>query len=188
MGKPVTVDSDDLLTLLQATGAIKNLERALRGTSTESPGDYEAAHVRLNKAHTLALRDNATRPDWDEPLLASDVGLLVNHWSRRDAEHEVPGMRVDLGYITLMATARELSGPSSAFRALLDRGYVIQGEVFDVTQWAGDDVPEKVRNPENRRVKLTNRGKERLSEQVRLINRLAREAYDAVQKKDNGDV
>lgn len=80
MGKPVTVDSDDLEALLFATAAIKKIEEALR--SVKDDPMVKLQKVSLRDAHDRLATSwrNGTRvnedPIYDAPLRLAEVKVL----------------------------------------------------------------------------------------------------------------
>jgi hypothetical protein len=100
MGKPVTVDSDDLETLLFTTGVVKQVEAAIAGQARDplafaAQPKLTAAHERVTATWRRALREPPPAPlpgDIAElhRLFMQDGGLtyeaVANHYPQRLAQ------------------------------------------------------------------------------------------------------
>lgn len=78
MGIPITIDSDDLQALLFATGAIKNIESAIKGWQTDplvlqSKNDFKEAHDRIASEWRRVTRE----PHPDQLADATSGELLI---------------------------------------------------------------------------------------------------------------
>lgn len=148
--KTVIVDADDLETLLMVTGVIKNIERAFAGAKTDVQhatyaSRYEAAHGRLVKAHTLALReDRITAP----PLTDDDQNLLV-YWPTESIAGEEPRLQPHLD-MRRIETKR-------MYDNLAAHGMVQFGNALSGVSWAGQP-PEWRVDPLSFLIKLTEKG------------------------------
>lgn len=159
MGKPVTVDSDDLQALLFSTGSIKAIEGALQQRSEDplvkmAAPNLTIAHDRLSAEWRRAVREQGLKPS-DGPLTEADKAKLREFY----AVDEDIAIRIRLIYGT--AAARRPDG----FEGLRKRGMAEFGSVFEFIKW-GDSQEQTSRDQMIWVVRLTARGRSALAELI----------------------
>lgn len=151
----VTVELEDLETIVFATGVIKTIEGALASRRNDPfvrPHlDYAAAHDRLATAMRNAARIEAgTAVPFDEPLKKTEVRLLRDILKVVDGKHDgPPWFRV--------------SGPDKAsgeYESLAAKGCIRIGQAVSGVIFTGEDKPSLVPDAERGYlVEVTNRGR-----------------------------
>lgn len=145
----VTVDLEDLETLVMTTGAIKTIEDAL---SQRKQDPFVRQHLNFTAAHDrlASLMRNARRAEagtlvpWDGPLTEIEETLLRD---LNGCECGTKGIGIHKAdYDTLAA-----------------KGCVIIGQHVNGILWAGDKQPSIRIVPEYYSVKITPRGHEKLA-------------------------
>ena len=156
----VTVDYDDLETIVFATAAIKAIEGALAARKSDPfvrPHlDFTAAHDRLASAMRNAKRSesNDTVIKFSDPLSDDEMDMLKIIGSICD----------DYSYMTLEGKDRapKHGQVMSVYDQLAAKGCVEIGQLLSGIIWAGAAVPEPSKGP-TYAVRLTARGREKLS-------------------------
>lgn len=154
MGKPITVDSDDLLLVLEVTGVIKNLEAAMNGRPQRGEQHrlkYTRAHQALNLAYNRGYR--ATSPDFAftrEPPTRDDIVLLLILDDGEGSPVCVAGMHRQFPDVKL----RDWHG-------LAAKGLIEMGTRFEGFKWANDER-EKVSATPDMWARITEKGEEAL--------------------------
>lgn len=143
MGKPVTVDSDDLEVLLAASVGMRKIEEEIKAIANDpvtlrlaARGRIEEAHARVNRARAEAVKDPRDRnPLWgQDPTNNASIKLLKRLW--------------EIGEAT--------TDDVRAWDDLRERGFVVMGNGTLLIKW-GDGGQEV--HPESRlRVRLTSIG------------------------------
>ena len=151
----VTVDLDDLETLVMTTGALKTIEGAL-ATRKQDPFirqylGFTEAHDRLATAMRNAQRvDAGTLVAWDGALNDDEIKLLR-----------------EIGYGRKIMSRDEKAPSSGQSMSVVDqlaaKGCVVIGQLVKGVLWAGDKQPELVVDPKGFPVKITDRGREKLT-------------------------
>lgn len=123
MGKPVTVDSDDLEAVLFTTAAIKSIEAVLSQRRDDvqvkqAAPQLAAAHDRIATAWRRATRVQQD-PLWDVPLTQAEVILLAR------IRDEGPVWE----------------GPLQSLRTVRQKGMVEVGDLVEVRRWG--DIPHE---------------------------------------------
>ena len=165
----VTVDLEDLETLVFVSAAIKTIESALaarhRDPFVVPHLANTAAHERLATAMRHAQRsaagDGATVVAWDEPLTDEEADVLQ---SVLDAENPRP-RRVGPPYLVIEGDekAPKKREVMSAFDRVAAKGGLIMGQLAAGVVWAGAPQAELIPRP-GYGVKSTPRGREKLKE------------------------
>ena len=154
----VTVDYDDLETIVFATAAIKAIEGALAARKSDPFSrphlDFTAAHDRLASAMRNAKRSesNDTVIKFSDPLSDDEMDTLKLIDSICD-EHS---------YMTLEGKDKAPGQVMSVYDQLAAKGCVEIGQLLSGIIWAGAAAPELSKKP-TYAVRLTARGRERLS-------------------------
>lgn len=146
----VTVDLEDLETLVMTSGALKTIEGAL-ATRKADPFirqylDFTSAHDRLASVMRNARRAEAgTLVPWDGELDEVETRLL-----RLVEEGEIE-------HVTARAKREEKEVDSLAAKGCIVIGNFVKGVL-----WAGDTAPDIELDPNGYPVKITQRGREKL--------------------------
>lgn len=162
MTTKVTVDHDDLETLIFASAAIKTIEGALAARKSDPfvrPHlDYTAAHDRLASAMRNAKRaeNQDTLIKFDEPLTDEEMAALVK-------VDEATSGKYASRYMVL--SRKDKAGPRGAVMSVFDqlaaKGCVEMGTLVHGVIWSGASHPEL--EPEaSFGIRLTARGREKL--------------------------
>lgn len=139
MSGKVTVDREDLITLLMVTGVIKNLERAFGGVNSDTdrraalPG-YEAAHVRLNQALNAATR--AERQAAIDQPLTEDEEQILREWPMLEEK----GLGSTLPNVITL-TPPGVAHDKRRYDGLAARGYVTYGNAMNGVKWGNEPDP-----------------------------------------------
>ncbi len=156
MSTPVTVDSDDLKTLLFATAAIKGVENALKQAKDDpflmdlTPPLTEA-HDRLAKAWRGAER-KATMPERFSPATEQEIKQLQAWWPKHEDDSEElfrfqPRRAGELPQPSHAALAAEATSGAGIYhgeakaawretRSLAARGLIELGQRVDIMLWS----------------------------------------------------
>ena len=145
----VTVDLEDLETLVMTTGVLKTIEGALAQRKVDpfvrQYLDFTAAHDRLASAMRNARRVEAgTLVPWDGELSVLEVALL------RDVHDKEMGI---LG----------IGCHKEDWNTLLAKGCVTMGSEVNGILWAGEKLPDIRITPDYYSVRITDRGREKLA-------------------------
>lgn len=164
----VTVDLDDLTTIVFATAAIKGIEAALsqrkRDPFVTPHLDYTEAHNRLAAAMRNATRAAAgTLVEWNGELSPPELKLLqeVAEWEDNDPR-EKEGL-----YYFLHPQLKMPRGAAamSVVDVLASRGCVQIGVIVDGVIWSGEDSAKIQPSSRGYYVRTTPRGREKLKAQ-----------------------
>lgn len=145
MGKPVTVDSDDLEKILMSTGMIKTIEQVIK----QSKGDpfvckdatvLQDAHDNVSKAWRNSIRE-ICHPQQDDPLSALAYALLC----------ELQGK---ICHIDPAVMKDEKSGFPELFVKLM----IEYGTCYQIVYWGGSGKQERIDSLGRTMVRLTPRG------------------------------
>ena len=145
----VTIDLEDLETLVMTTGALKMIEGALAQRKTDpfvrQHLDFTAAHDRCASVMRNARRAEAgTLVPWDGALDEVEEQLL------RDLDHTEMGERgIGLHKVD--------------YDSLAAKGCVVIGQQVGGVKWADDNQPHLRIIPSLFHVKITQRGREKLA-------------------------
>jgi len=158
----VTVDHDDLETIIFATAAIKAIEGALAARKTDPfvrPHlDYTAAHDRLATAMRNAKRaeNQDTLVKFDDPLTGEEMAALTE-------VHEATTGKYASRFMVLSRKkkAPEDNQAMSVYDQLSAKGCVQMGVLVHGVIWAGAASPE-LESEAAFGIKLTDRGREKL--------------------------
>ena len=135
----VTVAVDDLGMLLFATGAMKQIEAAMKNRSQDpfapAPSKFREAHDRLAAQWRGAIREEP--PSYDDPLTDAAIGII----------HEIGMSPRGIEWTNL-----------PALRELRQKGMVQLGSAHEAIYWGEGDQPE-LRGTGTARVRLTERGR-----------------------------
>lgn len=156
----VTVDLDDLETIIFATGAIKTIEGVLASRRSDpfvQPHlDFKAAHDRLGSA----MRD----------VRRAEAGTLVNYSEPLTVEEVTALREIDFGKDVLSqdekAPNKKKKESMSVYDRLAAKGMVVMGNFVRGVVWAGASAPEIVPDPKGFAIKLTNRGRAALATDI----------------------
>lgn len=145
----ITVDLEDLETLVLTTGALKIIEGALSQRKTDpfvrQHLDFTAAHDRLASSMRNARRAEAgTLVPWDGPLTEIEETLL------RDLNGQECG-------------TKGIGCHKPDYDSLAAKGCVILGQEVHGILWADDKQPSLRITPNYYSVKITQRGREKLA-------------------------
>lgn len=159
MGKPVTVDSDDLEKVVMATGVVKQFEQIIKQHKTDpfvchDPDTLTLAHNRL-AAEMVRSKRGELHPQYDEPLSKDAVDRLFDIFSeiQRSEKYSV----IDPAWM------RPIGKPPKWFNELHQKGMIEIGSVFECVLWQSD--PKQTREDKAEfRVRLTDRGTKLLSD------------------------
>lgn len=152
----VTVDLDDLKTLVFAASVVKQIEGALasfkRDPFVQPHLNFMPALKRMETAMRNAERAHAgTLVNFDEPLSPAE----------KEALYEVEGSTD----ISLHEKGKLLPGESmSVIDRLIAKGCIEIGKIVHGVVWAGEDAAHLTADPELYRARLTPRGRQKLSE------------------------
>jgi len=151
----VTVDLSDLETLVFTTGALKTIEGALQSRKSDpfvQPHlNFTEAHNRLATAMRNASRGTAdTVVPWDEPLETYE-----RHFLESVANNEENGLPTTIG------TDFRLEHPE--IDRLMCKGAITLGQLVKGVIWAGKDRPEPPPDPSGFAVRVTERGRSKLT-------------------------
>lgn len=158
----VTVDLDDLTTIVFATGVIKTIEGALASRRNDPfvrPHlDFTEAHERLATAMRNASRREAgTAVNFDEPLTRNEVRKLRDILKVID---NVRGPGINLSWF-------RISGPDKAegeYDSLAAKGCIRIGQAVTGVIFAGENKPSLVPDAERGYlVEVTDRGRAMLT-------------------------
>ena len=154
----VTVDHDDLETIIFATAAIKTIEGALAARKSDPfvrPHlDYTAAHDRLASAMRNAKRaeNQDTLVKFDDPLTGEEMTALTG-------VHEATTGKYASRFMVLSTKAG--IGGKVIYDQLAAKGCVEMGTLVHGVVWSGASNPEL--EPEAAYgIRLTARGREKL--------------------------
>jgi hypothetical protein len=154
----VSVDLQDLETLVFATGAIKLIEAALHQRSNDPfvPQDNEirSAHDRLAAVARNAKRGSlGTAVNWVDPLTDKEAVMLKKIEAR-----------CEKGAFKAWAVKPEYRLEHMEIDSLGAKGCVVLGQALEGVLWAGAERPEFKPDPDWYLVKVTPRGRERLEQ------------------------
>ena len=174
----VTIEAEDLETLLFATGAIKAMEAALWASKIDplaqmAKPKITAAHERLNRVLIVAKRQE-TRPELFTPATQMEIAAVLSvvgliRKSGVKAETLGVGIPVQSHLYTQMSSLR-------------DRGFVELGSYRESVIWASSGVITSADSPLRQHVRLTARGKEAIEGDGKVAVKLA----DGVVRLDPG--
>jgi hypothetical protein len=147
MGKPVTVDSDDLECLLQASVAAVQIESILKTLRQdpalirmEAKGQIAAAHSRINRARADAIKPEELRlPEITSVRLTIEERDQLEHLARWPTASGVKVLKPD------------------KFGTLFMAGFAERGQANEYATFNGDKVIEPM---EYQRVRITPRGRQ----------------------------
>lgn len=151
----VTVDLDDLTTIVMATGVIKLIEGVLvsykKDPFVHAHLDYSAAHDRLAAVMRNAARAEAgTATDWDGELTKDEIKFL------KIVDNAPNGLLISSDY--------RLSKENKHVDTLAAKGCIQLGQLVSGAIWPGAKLPEFVTNPKGYAVRMTDRGRQKLHE------------------------
>ena len=152
----VTVDLDDLETLVMTTGALKTIEGALNARKNDpfvqQHLEFSGAHDRLASAMRGARRaGSGTLVDWDEALNAVEIDLL--------RKIDKDGGR----FLERSEKAPQSGEAMSVADRLAAKGCVIIGQYVKGILWSDEKAPRITVDPIGFPVKMTQRGREKLA-------------------------
>lgn len=157
MGKPVTVDSDDLEKVLMSTGMIKNIEQIIKQSKSDPFAEKDAtilrdAHNSVSKAWRNATRGQC-HPSENDPL-SPEAAELLRHLSGRICHIDSRVMQ---------ETWRDDSGRQhkSAYPELFIKLMIEYGVAREVAYWGGSGDAQRL-SPDKTLVRVTLRGMEML--------------------------
>lgn len=161
----VTVDLDDLETLVFAASAIREIEQAVQRMRRDpfvAPHLGSEALNRLAEAvrHAKRAQRNDTLVLWDAPLSGNEVLALKRIVGLHD---DAPGT---MGWVRVPASDKEpkLGEPMSDLDRLACKGCVRIGNPIDGVLWSGEERPAYRIDPTGFCVEVTRRGRIKLSE------------------------
>lgn len=154
----VTVDLNDLETLVFATGAIKTIESVLASRKSDpfvtKHLDFTDAHNRLAAAMRNARREEAdganTLVNFNEPLTEDEHKTLK-----------------EIAQVGIYLISREKKIPKegdamSIYDRLAAKGCVVMGQLVRGVAWAGASSPDLQVDPAGFGIKITDRGRQKL--------------------------
>ena len=152
----VTVDLEDLRTLVLTAGALKTIEGALASRKADpfvrEHLDFTEAHNRLASAMRNAERaDAGTLVPWDGDLDDAEIDLLH---------------AIDTGEHVILTRRQKSPNPGAAMSVadqLAAKGCVVIGQLVKGILWAGEAAPDLVVDPQGFPVRITQRGREKLA-------------------------
>lgn len=141
MGKPVTVDSDDLEVLLLASAGARKIEDIIASVKDDpavmrTKGRIGEVSDRINRLRAEAIKDPLDRdPSYDEPPTSMEVKQLKS---------------------LAAAGGRAIVADATDWTSLRMKALVVMGHAHELTDW-GDKTRDAVAD-DRLRVKLTTRG------------------------------
>lgn len=172
MGKPITVDSDDLEALLFSTGAIKALEAALVQAKDDplveqAKPRLTAAHDRLAADCRRGLRESGypgSRDVLDEPIGKADAQVLFRFWRLPMGAYAAS---LADGLIPVLYGDKDVPRPRG-YDGLHQRGMLEFGAIFEIILWGDSQERSRIDKP-IQAVRLTEQGRQALSKLLRLV-------------------
>ena len=163
----VTVDLEDLTTIVFATGVIKTIEGALASRRNDpfvrEHLDYSAAHDRLATAmRNASRRDAGTLVNFDEPLTKTEVRALRDVLKVADSGKGGLG---DLPWFVISGADKAVPGEAmSIYDRLAAKGCLKVGQIVTGVVWTGEDRPSVKADPSRGfAASITDRGRAMLT-------------------------
>lgn len=155
MGKPVTVDSDDLEKVLMSTGMIKTIEQVIKQSGNDPFISKDAtairdAHNSVSKAWRNATREKC-HPDQDEPL-SMEAAALLRELSGKIC-HIDPRVMKDV-YVDNQGKQQKSLYPELFIKLMIEYGVS-----REMVYWGGSGDAQRM-SPDRTLVRLTFRGQE----------------------------
>lgn len=158
MGKPVTVDSDDLEKVLMSTGMIKTIEQVLKQSKGDPFINKDAdaigdAHDNISKAWRNATR-GICHPKQDEPLSSDAFELLK----------ALDGKIVHIDPMVMKENYRDDHGREirSCYPELFIKLMIEYGISHEIVYWGGSNKAQKLTPFEKTLVRITSVGQKLL--------------------------
>lgn len=163
MGKPVTVDSDDLKVVVMATGVVKEFEKIIEQHKhdpfvSKDEHSITSAHNRL-AAEMVRAERGENHPTYNEPISVAAMNLLTDI-NRTINDRQRGRYSVDPAWM------RPIGGTApTGFSELRQKGMIEIGSVFEYVLWQSDPKQTRIDKAEFR-ARLTDRGEKMLMAQA----------------------